>query len=131
MKSTQTLGILFFIRKERASNENQAAIYLRITINGKRAELSIRREIEIKRWNSKGGCAIGTSEASRQMNEYINLWEAKVYKSHKELVESGVVITADAIKNKLIGKSEKQKTLVEVFEYHNRMLADKVGIDHA
>ena len=62
MKDTSTLGVLFFIRKERANDDKKAAVYLRITVNGKRAELSIKREVKIKKWNSKGGCATGNSD---------------------------------------------------------------------
>ncbi len=131
MRDDGSLGILFFIRKERASDEKKAAVYLRITINGKRAELSIKREVEITKWNSKGGRASGTSEASRLLNEYINLWERKTYQAHKQIVDEGSILSAEAIKNILLGKTAKQKTLVEVFEYHNKMLSEKVGIDHA
>lgn len=37
-------------------------IYLRITIDGVRAELSLNRTIHPSRWNPKSGRAIGTNE---------------------------------------------------------------------
>ena len=131
MTSYQSLGILFFIRKERANDEKLAAVYLRLTVNGKRAELSIKREVEINKWNSKGGCATGYSESSKQLNEYINFWKTRVYQAHKQLLEEESFISSEAIKNILLGRTEKQKSIIEVFEYHNRMLSEKVGIDHA
>jgi len=131
MTSNQSLGILFFIRKERVSDDKLAAVYLRLTVNGKRAELSIKREVEITKWNSTGGCATGYSETSKQLNEYINLWKTKIYQAHKQLVEEEALLSAEAIKNILLGNTEKQKTIVEVFEYHNKMLGEKVNIDHA
>ena len=131
MKSTSTLGILFFIRKERASDDKHAAIYLRITVNGKRAELSIKRQVEINKWNNAGGSVKGNSEESKQLNEYLSLWRNKVYKAQKDLLDDSVLVTSEAIKNLILGKTEKHKTLVEVFEYHNKLLAEKVGIDHA
>jgi site-specific recombinase XerD len=131
MKSNQSLGILFFIRKERGSGSKNAAIYLRITVNGKRAELSIKREIEIDRWNSKAGRAKGTKEEIRQLNEYINTWERRTYHYYKELLDNNQIISSDSIKNLLLGRNEKQKSLVEVFEYHNKLFAQTVNIDHA
>jgi site-specific recombinase XerD len=131
MRNESSLGILFFIRKERGSDDKKAAIYLRITVNGKRAELSIKREVEIEKWVPEAGKAKGTKEDVRQLNDYIALWERKTYQSHKDLIEEEVSITAEAIKNRLLGRYETQKTLVEVFEYHNRLLSEKVNIDHA
>jgi integrase len=131
MRNESSLGILFFIRKERGTDEKKAAIYLRITVNGKRAKLSIKREVEIEKWIPDAARAKGTKEDIRQLNEYLNFWENKTYQHQKELLEEGKIVTAEAIKNRLLGRSEKQKTLVEVFEYHNKLLSEKVNIDHA
>ena len=32
---------------------------MRITVNGKRAEVQIKRSVEIEKWNSQKECAIG------------------------------------------------------------------------
>ena len=39
------LSILFYIRKKGVSDPSQAIIYLRITYNGKRAEVSTMRKV--------------------------------------------------------------------------------------
>ncbi len=130
MKNDQTLGIIFFIRKEKSLDDVKAPIYLRITINGKRAELSIKRDVEIKNWN-KSGRVMGNSETTRQLNEYLTLWERKAYQAHKQIIDEGTYLSSEAIKDILLGRTAKQKTLLEVFEYHNKMLKEKVGIDHA
>ena len=42
-----TFNILFFIKKSKLLRNGQAPIYLRITINGKRSEISIKRSIPL------------------------------------------------------------------------------------
>ena len=52
-------SILFFIKKSKLLKNGEAPICLRITINGQRAEIQIKRSVEVSHWNSKKECAIG------------------------------------------------------------------------
>lgn len=47
------LNVLFFLRKKKMDKKGFVPIYLRITVNGERVELSINRKIEPKKWDSK------------------------------------------------------------------------------
>ena len=53
-----TFSILFYIRKDKRVRSERAPIYLRITVNGKRAEQSIKRSIDTERWDSDLGYVI-------------------------------------------------------------------------
>ena len=53
----QTLGILFYLKHAKALANGEVPIYLRITVDGKRAEHSIQRYIHPDNWNGKGGRA--------------------------------------------------------------------------
>ncbi|MDP9079298.1 MAG: site-specific integrase, partial [Bacteroidota bacterium] len=57
--------------------------------------------------------------------------QSQVYEAHKSLTEARVLITADLIKNKLLGKSEKSRTLITVFKDHNKKVAALVGNEYA
>ena len=46
----KNLNILFYIRKDKADSLGNAPIYCRITVDGKRSELAIKREAPIERW---------------------------------------------------------------------------------
>jgi len=47
------LSILFYIKKSKANLLGYTNIYLRITLDGKRAECSINRKVHINLWNSR------------------------------------------------------------------------------
>ena len=51
-------SILFFIRRTRLLKNGEAPIGLRITVNGQRAEIQIKRSIPEERWNASKGCAV-------------------------------------------------------------------------
>ncbi|MDP2114337.1 MAG: Arm DNA-binding domain-containing protein [Bacteroidota bacterium] len=46
------LSILFFLKKGQVDKKGLIAIYLRITVNGERAEISTNRKIELSKWDS-------------------------------------------------------------------------------
>jgi len=80
-----TLGILFHLRRDKKRKDGTILIYLRITIDGKRAEFAINRFIEEDKWDAKSGYAIGTKESTRSLNTYIDILRSRVYEAHREL----------------------------------------------
>ncbi|WP_179412147.1 Arm DNA-binding domain-containing protein [Mucilaginibacter sp. E4BP6] len=54
--------LLFYIRKQKNYKGGAMSIYMRITVNGKRADISVGRDCDPAKWNSHAGRAIGTKE---------------------------------------------------------------------
>lgn len=48
-------SLLFYLKRPKDYITGVASIYLRITVNGKRAELATGKECEPEQWNSKTG----------------------------------------------------------------------------
>lgn len=71
-------SLLFYLKKPKTYQSGAIPIYLRITVNGKRAEASAGREVDPKRWNSKAGRAIGTKEEVKSLNAYLDSLLVKV-----------------------------------------------------
>ncbi|GLB54179.1 hypothetical protein NBRC110019_32200 [Neptunitalea chrysea] len=61
MKTTATFSILFWADFSRAKN-NQASIYVRITVNGKRATISLKRKVPVSDWDVHKGRSRGTNQ---------------------------------------------------------------------
>ena len=70
MPERQTLAILFYHRVDKARSDGEVPIYMRITVNGKRAEMAIQRYVDPKKWNKEGEYARGTKQEIRELNEY-------------------------------------------------------------
>ena len=119
------------MKKQKNYSCGNAPIYLRITVAGKRAEITTGRECEPERWSSKTGRLLGTKEDIKSANAYLDSLQASVYQSHKELTEAGEIITAERIKSKLLGKEEKAHTLLEAVAEHNLKMKVLVGKEYA
>ena len=76
---------------------------MHITIDAARVELSTQRECEQEHWNSHAGRATGTKEEIRSLNIYLDSMQAKVYEAHRNLLDSGMAVTVENIKTKLLG----------------------------
>lgn len=119
-------SLLFYMKKQKNYQAGAAPIYMRITVNGKRSEVTTGRECPPERWNAAAGRVNGTKEEIRAFNAYLDDLTQKVYEAHRQLSEANVIITADTIKNKLTGKEEKPRLLIEIFKQHNDQMATLV-----
>jgi len=71
MLSNNTFSIIFFTRKSR-STTRKLTLYVRITVNHQRAEISLQRSILPKNWDSIRKKGKGKSENIRILNDYLD-----------------------------------------------------------
>jgi hypothetical protein len=57
--ATTTFGVLFYLKTQKTSAQGKAPICARITVNGKRTEISIKRSLNAKEWDERKGMAKG------------------------------------------------------------------------
>lgn len=122
-----SISLLFYLKKPKAFTSGTVPIYLRITVCGQRAEISTGREWCSEKWNSSAGRANGTKEDVKALNIYLDTLQAKVYEAHRCLLDIGETITAEAVKNRFTGKSEKPRMLVPIFQDHNNKIKALLG----
>ncbi len=118
MQTTNTFTVIFFTRKSR-NNSQKLTIYARITVNGKRTEISLKRSISVCNWDSSKGRARGTSQNIRILNNYLDHVYGQLLDCHKQLLEEFKIISPAAIKARYLGEDDQHKTLLELIEYHN------------
>lgn len=121
MRSTNTFSILFLANKKN-KNDDQALLYARITVDGKRVNLSLKRKIDVSLWDAKKKRARGTSNEARQINLYLNQIHTQLFQCYQDLKFKGELITAQLIKASYDGELETSKTLQELIDYHTRKI---------
>lgn len=122
-----SISLLFYLKKPKAYTSGTTPIYLRITTNGQRAEVSTGREWQPEKWNAGAGRASGTKEDVKALNSYLDTLQGKVYEAHRRLLETEAIITAEAVKKKFTGKAEKPRMLVPIFQDHNNRIKALLG----
>ena len=118
MRSTNTFGIQFIIRKNKLKN-GLVPIYARITVDAKRVEVSMKRKIDPQQWNHKQGMAKGSREEIRSLNHYLQEVRSRIVECYQEMQIQKCLITAEAIKNMLLGTDLKKHTLTKLVNFHN------------
>jgi len=122
MKTKHTFTVIFFTRKSR-SNPKQLSIYVRITINGKRSEISLKRSIPSKDWDNNKSRGRGSSQKVRTLNTYLDEVYNKLLECHKELLAEDKFISSEAIKARYLEEDDNSKTLRELIAYHHGNMA--------
>lgn len=119
MTTSNTFGIVFYIKRQKAKN-GKAPIYARITVDGKRVELSLKTEVHINiNWNDARGMAKGKSEEVRSLNTYLEQIRSRLVECYQQLQLKKKLITAEAVKAQFHGGEEKEHSLLNVIDYHN------------
>ena len=125
------VSILFYAKKAKAAANGLVPIYTRITINGKRIELSTNRFVEISKWSTEAGKIKGTSEEARSINNHLDLLKSQIRDAEMELIHKKIVVTTETIKSKLLGVDERARMLVPIFQDHNNKIKELVGKEYA
>ena len=123
-------SILFFIKRTKLLKDGEAPICLRITVNGKRAEVQIKRSVEVNKWNNQKECAIGRDNKTLELNHYLETVRTKILRIHRQLEQDNKPITAEILKCHYYGESETPKMLLEVFKEHNQKCSELIGKDY-
>ncbi|MES2329251.1 MAG: site-specific integrase [Bacteroidota bacterium] len=135
---SKTFSLLFFIRKHKNSDKKlpensvqKQPVYMRVTVNGKRIEMSTQREVDTSKWNAHAGRLNGTKEEFKTLNHYFDTLQIKIYEIHRQLVDSKTPFTAEMVKQKFIGIEERPHMLIEIIKYHNDCIKTLIGLDYS
>jgi len=118
MRTRTTFGISFFIKKYKAS-KGQAPIYVRITVNGKSIDLSVKRKVAIENWDAGKCQAKGNRSEAKELNDYLGSIQSRLYECRGELEREKKFLTAKAIKSRYTGEDQQSMTLMQLVNYHN------------
>ena len=125
MKTTATFSILFWADFSRAKN-NQASIYVRITVNGKRTTISLKRKVPVSDWDAHKGRSRGTNQKTRILNNYLEEVNSSIFKSYQDLKLEHKLISSQAIKARYLGEDEQNHSVIDIIKYHNEDMQGKL-----
>ena len=127
----KSFGLFFFLKQPKNQDSDVRYVYLRITVDGTSKELSTKRLWEPERWSQSLGRATGTKEDAKTLNAYLDALCNNVYQAKRTLLEADKPITADALKDKVTGKSEVKRMIIEIFNQHNAQVEALVNREFA
>ncbi len=113
---------IFFLKRGK-NNSETISIYLRIIVDGKRAELSTGIKILRVDWVSKAGRARGNDKIASDINTHLNVLETKVYDAYNKFIGENRCVTAHGIKQAITGADSSKYKLISIFQKHNAEIA--------
>jgi site-specific recombinase XerD len=118
MKTSTTFSIHFWLKKTSTKNDGRIPIYARITVDGNRADLSLKRYVYDDHWCSKSRRASNRSSKGKDINSYLDFVYNKLIDCHQQLCLENSMVSAQAIKLRYLGKDKEVQTLVDLIKYH-------------
>ena len=125
MRTTATFSILFWIYSKRVKN-NQAPLFARITANGKQLNFSLKRKVELSRWDSGKQCVRGTGAKAKEINLYLDQEYSRLVQIYQEIRYRGKTITPENIKARYFKEDQKLFSFEDLFNYHNDNMFSKL-----
>jgi len=112
---------MFYLKKSKAS-DGKAPIYARITVDKKRAEISVKQSVDEKLWNADQGMGKGNRDEIRSLNIFLEQFRSMIVSRYQEMLLQKKIITAEGIKNSFQVTGVEEFTLCKLMEYHNTNL---------
>ncbi len=99
MKTSKTFGVHFWLKKKSIRKNGAIPIYARITVDGMRADVSLKRATRLEHWCSESGRINSRVSGAKSINEYLDGVYSDFLECHKQLSLEHKLITALAIKS--------------------------------
>lgn len=133
MAVRNSYSILFFLKTSNLDKNGLVPIFLRITVDGRRSELSIKRKVDPSQW-----CSIsnkvkprGSNPNADELNKYLDEIKTRLHRIQGKFVTKGRPFTAIMLKNKFLNPEEHYKTLLNIYDEHNVQIEQLMGIDYS
>jgi len=98
MKVNEKLSILLLLEKSKIGKDGAAPITIRLTIDSKRAELSLGQKIKPELWNQEFGTAVGNLKECKFVNAAIDRAKTKLREVYALLESSHNHVSAVMLK---------------------------------
>ena len=89
----QTFTVLFYLKKSKINSKDKAPIYVRVTVNGKRSEMSIKQFVEPSKWNPIKQRLNGSNYHLKTINKSIELVVNKINEIHNSLIQNNKFVS--------------------------------------
>ncbi|MCD8739111.1 site-specific integrase [Mucilaginibacter roseus] len=118
MKTSQSFGVHFTIKKER-SKDGVTNVYAAITVNKERVRFALKHYVKVEHWDAgRGGLRIKVPEA-KETNAYLEQVKFTITTYYQQLQIAGKEVTPQLLKAMFLGEETEQTySLSKLMDYH-------------
>jgi hypothetical protein len=94
----KTAKVIFYLKLEKADKTTgEAPIYCRITVDGKRSNISINRSVHPTRWNETDKLQKARKNEDKELLYFMDSIRARIKEIERELLDNKTLITVNSI----------------------------------
>ncbi len=131
MKENVNFKVRFFARKSRGKNSSNFLLLVRVTVNSRRVEISLKKELPVALWDEKMQALKGRSSKATSFNDYLEKVKSKFNLIEQQLLFENKRPTADLVKARYNGEPDPDEIpnpkLLELYDEHNRKFKELLG----
>ncbi len=129
MNEKNSFSVSFYQRTDKVDKNNTAPVFMRVTVDGERAEIATNRRFDILRWSL--GHPAGTKTDAKELQKDLDSMKTKVNKICRDMVDRNETLSAVKIKDRFLGRDSNAKTVFQTFIFHNNKLKELVGTEYS
>lgn len=115
------MGIQFVGRISKVDPKTMQ-LFLRLTVDGRRSEFSLKKSVPKQSWNNVKGAVKGNSVESNRINEALEEIKSFVISKYHEMMVRDLPFTVDDLKSAVLGIEEEDFCLRELIDYHQEVM---------
>ncbi|TNE81411.1 MAG: site-specific integrase [Bacteroidetes bacterium] len=125
--NASTFSVIVYALKSRINRLGTVPLYLRITVNGQRREVSLNRRVPLSLWNDSSESVKGGTEEARILNTFLQMKKSEAHRVYNLLMAEGNEITAEALRDRLSGRVPHRYTVMEVYDKKLNQIKSLIG----
>jgi len=120
MKTSQSFGVYFTIKKEKA-REGKTPVYACVTVNKDKCFIALKRMVEVSIWDFGKGAVKGNKPETKATNDYLDEVKFALTNDYQYLQLHSKLITPQILKSHFLGetKADEVFTLSRLMDYHH------------
>lgn len=129
VKHRSTFAILFYINRTKMRKNGTCQLLCKVSVDAESEQIGTKVSVNPSNWNPEEGRAGGRSENAVTVNRAIDELTKEITGHYSRIKNSLGFITAELIKNAVMGVGQKPLTLLALFREHNEEFGKRVGLD--
>lgn len=126
-----TFKHLFYINRNKTKKNGLCVVMGRITLDGDIAQFSTGLETNPTLWDAKAGQSRGKTAHEVNVNRELQSLSSAIEAHYNKIVEKDGYVTAERIKNAVLGIAKEPTTLLKELEEAAEEIRKSIGITHA
>lgn len=119
MKTSQSFGVNFTIKKDKANKDGKTHVYACIIVNKEKCFIALKRQVDVLSWDyGRGSVKVKLPEA-KEVNSYLEEVKFTITTYYQQLQIAGKEITPQLLKAHFLGEVvEETCNLSKLMDYH-------------